>query len=362
MPDESLSARFLYQHTNPLAKAVARLAENPEAPLDGLQQPHEVSLGNTQVAFHMGQPHKLKPSLDQALKYSDLSRGQLHLPSGPLSCYNMSEEIFPNGVQSVLGLDVPMRNNPRIHPHKWSAEFYDQFFTVHFAWVRGARKHILGKILRKVRVACNLACGTGTTALTLAHQGIRMYAVDLSPTLCRLARERAHKARVPVRVLRADMRNFRLPETVDLVLCEFEALNHLPRKSDLVRVLRAVSRALRPGGYFYFDVNNCLAFQKVWPTTYEAAGPGVALVLHAGYEVRQDKGHLVTEWYVRNGRRWHRVGEPLEEVCWTRAEICRSLRQAGFGSIRSWDGTRFGSDDALMHTGYRTFYLARKSL
>jgi len=58
------------------------------------------------------------------------------------------------------------------------------------------------------------------------------------------------------------MRTFCLPEPVDLVTCEYNALNHLPQKADLARTVRAVARALRPGGYFYFDVNNGKHLQK----------------------------------------------------------------------------------------------------
>ena len=39
----------------------------------------------------------------------------------------------------------------------------------------------------------DLGCGTGSTAVALARQGIRMFAVDLSPTMCRLARLNAQK-------------------------------------------------------------------------------------------------------------------------------------------------------------------------
>ena len=113
-------------------------------------------------------------------------------------------------------------------------------------------------ILPHVETACDLACGTGTTALILARKGINMYAVDLSPLMCRIAREKAGRARLPVRVLRADMRSFRLPESVDLVTCEYDALNHVPRRADLRMVAKAVERVLRPGGHFFFDVNTPL--------------------------------------------------------------------------------------------------------
>lgn len=150
-------------------------------------------------------------------------------------------------------------------PYRLLALYYDRLLEPHRRWMADARQKILGRILLRTSAACDLACGTGTTAVELARRGIRMYAVDVSPDMCRLARQKARKEDIPVEVLHADMRSFRLPGSVDLVTCEFDSLNHVPRKSDLARVARAVARALRPGGYFFFDLNNRLAFEKMWP-------------------------------------------------------------------------------------------------
>ena len=144
---------------------------------------------------------------------------------------------------------------PRItanRPYKLLATYYDQLFRFHLSWFEAARQRVLGGILPHVKSACDLACGTGTTALLLARKGIKMFGVDLSPTMRRLAREKSRRLGLPLRVVAGDMRHFRLPEPVDLVLCEFDALNHVERKGDLALVGRAVSRALRPGGYFSF--------------------------------------------------------------------------------------------------------------
>ncbi len=218
---------------------------------------------------------------------------------------------------------------------------------------------MLRKVLPELGSACDLACGTGTTAVDLARGGAKVFAVDLSPIMCRLAREKALRAGVPVRVLRADMRSFRLPQPVDLVICEFNAINHVPRKADLALVARAVARALRPGGYFWFDVNNRMAFQKIWPGTWWVERPGLGLVLHGGYDSGRDRGWTIAEWFVREGRCWRRFRERIEEVCWTPAEIRRCLRSAGFDRIRSWDATPFFRGDPLIRPGCRTFYLAR---
>jgi SAM-dependent methyltransferase len=246
------------------------------------------------------------------------------------------------------------------------AQYYDQFFTFHLERYRQARRRLLGEILPQVHVACDLACGTGTTALELAQRGIKVYGVDLSPTMCRIARVKVRRVRragrvgANVAIIRGDMRTFRLPEPVDLITCEFDALNHVPRKSDLGRVAIAVARALRPGGYFYFDVNNRLAFQKIWPGTSWFEKPGVVMVMRGGYDQRRDKGSTDVDWFIRQKGCWRRFRERVEQVAWTRAEVLETLRAAGFRRIRAHDATALFHGDPRIRPGCRTFYVAQR--
>ncbi len=243
--------------------------------------------------------------------------------------------------------------------YHWLALYYDQLFTFRSSF-DAARRHVLGPILPSVRTACDLACGTGTTAVEFARAGIGMAGVDLSPTMCRLARRKAREAGVPLQVLHADMRSFRLPEPVDLVTCEYDALNHVPRKGDLDRVAKAVARALKPGGHFFFDVNNRIAFERVWPLTWWVEKPDLALVMHGGHVKGKDKAWCDVELFVRRGRYWKRHKEHVEQVCWNPAEIRRALRAAGLDRIRAWDASPFVTGEVLIRPGHRTFYLARK--
>jgi SAM-dependent methyltransferase len=242
------------------------------------------------------------------------------------------------------------------------ARYYDQFFTFHREWYRRARRSLLGEILPQVRLACDLACGTGTTALELARRGIKVYGVDLSPTMCRLARAKVRRAGANVTIIPGDMRTFRLPEPVDLVTCEFDALNHVPRKPDLALVANAVARALRPGGYFFFDVNNRLAFQKIWPGTWWFEKPGVVMVMRGGYDQRRDKGLTAVEWFVRRQGCWRRFRERVEEVAWTRTELLQTLRAAGFRRVRAHDAIAFFRGDPRIRSGCRTFYVAQRQV
>jgi SAM-dependent methyltransferase len=246
-------------------------------------------------------------------------------------------------------------------PYTWLAHYYDQFFASFRAPLDAARLRVLGPILPRVASACDLACGTGTTALALAREGIKMFAVDLAPVMCRLARQKARRARLPLRVLRADMRRFRLPEPVDLITCEYDALNHVPRRADLRMVSKAVARALRPGGYFFFDVNNRLGFERYWSGTFWLEKPGVVVVMRNSHDARRDRAWSDIEWFIREGRLWCRRQERVDEVCWSDNEIRRALREAGFDRLRAWDATPFFQGNPLIRPGCRTVYLARKA-
>lgn len=253
-----------------------------------------------------------------------------------------------------------MNSSPSGVRYKKLAAHYDELF----APVRGpgdaARERILARILPRVKTACDLGCGTGLTTLALAHRGIRMYAVDLSPVMCGITRDKVRRAALNVRVIRADMREFRLPQTVDLVVCEGDALNHVPDRSDLAPVAHSVARALSPGGHFFFDVNNRAGFKRYWTGTFYVERPRTLLYMRNGNDFQNDRAWCDIDIFVKEGNLWKRHRERVEEVCWSGSEIRSELLRAGFESVRAWDATPFFEGDPMMRPGCRSLYLARK--
>lgn len=245
-------------------------------------------------------------------------------------------------------------------PYTVLARFYDRLMPQVAAMNRHARRRVLGKILGSARSVCDLGCGSGETALDFASRGRRVYAVDNSPALCRLVRKKARRRKLPVRVLCKDMRRFRLPETVDLVTCEFAALNHAPRQADLLTVCRAVARALRPGGWFYFDINTPRAFAEQTPAGHWIEQRAFKLVMHGRWDARRRVCPLDFEWFLPSGRRWRHVRERVLHVAWSDAEIRRALRRTGFGGIRAWDGPAVRPPAMKSQPGFDTYYLAQK--
>ena len=250
---------------------------------------------------------------------------------------------------------------PAVRPYHWLAQYYDDFFSTLRAPLDTARERLLRRILPSVKTACDLACGPGTTAIHLAHKGIRTWAVDLSPHMCRIARKNIRAAHVRVPVIQADMRTFRIAEPVDLITCEGDGLNHIPGKRDLQSVARSVARALHPGGYFFFSINSPIGFRKYWTGTVFLEKPGVVMIMRSGHDEQTDHAWSDVDWFIRDGGTWQRRRERVEEVCWSREEIRHTFLMAGFDQLRAWDAAPFFKDNSMISPGCYTIYLARKA-
>ena len=246
-------------------------------------------------------------------------------------------------------------------PYALLARYYDVLCSYAAPINRHARAQVLRAVLPKVRSVCDVGCGSGETALELARRGLEVHALDFSPVFCDAVRTRARRAGLRVVVHCADMRDFRLPRPVDLVLAEFASLNNLADRRDLPRVLDAVARALADGGWFCFDVNTARALRVEYPQTFWLEDSRFKLVQHGSLEADGRRARLDFEWLVPAGRLWRHVRETLWHVCWTDAEIRQGLRKAGFDFVRRFDGFDVRPKMPGVRRGTDCYYLARKT-
>jgi len=97
-----------------------------------------------------------------------------------------------------------------------------------------------------------LAVGTGRVAVEIAlGTGTRVLGIDSSPAMLAVARERV--AGLPIDLREGDMLDFAVDEPVDLVICPFRSLLHLPTWHDRRLLFERVAAALRPGGRFAWN-------------------------------------------------------------------------------------------------------------
>lgn len=103
----------------------------------------------------------------------------------------------------------------------------------------------------------DVGCGTGTDALFLAQHGVRVTAIDISPSMVAQAEEKvaSHglEDRVRVTVLRIDELSDFPAEEFDGIISSFAALNTLPNLSQFAS---DAARLLRPSGRMILHLLN----------------------------------------------------------------------------------------------------------
>jgi 2-polyprenyl-3-methyl-5-hydroxy-6-metoxy-1,4-benzoquinol methylase len=118
----------------------------------------------------------------------------------------------------------------------------------------------------KVRSILELGCGTGGHAIPLARRKYKITGVDASKVMLNTAKEKSSKLGLDIDFLQSDIRDFKLNEKFDSIICMFAVLNYLTGNEDFEKTLRNVRKHLREGGLFIIDVWNGLAVLRILPS------------------------------------------------------------------------------------------------
>jgi len=212
------------------------------------------------------------------------------------------------------------------------------------------------KACRGAQRVLELGSGSGRLLAGLALAKRRLVGLELDAELLALAKRNLRAVppsqRGALTVLRADMRDFVLPERFERVLLPYNALFCLFGKRAALACFRAAHRALEPGGKLILDVWNADPFHREPAPTADDPAP-VASLSYAGRtwdvfersRVRRAQQRLdVNYTYVpREGGRVHQI--PIAQRYFLPAEISALLRQAGFAleaRYGDFSGRRFG--------------------
>lgn len=147
-----------------------------------------------------------------------------------------------------------------IHAHEVVAPYsrlaldYDQSLGIPaFVRIRNAFESLVQRYDVRFRSAADVGCGTGLFACYLSRcWGVPVFAVDRSREMLAVAARNCRGA--DVCFLKQDLRCLSLPCAVDLITANFDTLNHLTSGDDLRLVLKRISKNLRRGGHFFFDL------------------------------------------------------------------------------------------------------------
>jgi SAM-dependent methyltransferase len=129
------------------------------------------------------------------------------------------------------------------------APFYDRIMGDRTLEIDRIRRYI-STHLPGARSLLELGCGTGALLRGLAED-LAVTGIDRSPEMLSVAARTVPGARL----VQADMTGFTLPDRYDVVMCMFDALNHVTTVDGWLRLFECAHDHLSDGGLFVFDVN-----------------------------------------------------------------------------------------------------------
>ena len=231
-----------------------------------------------------------------------------------------------------------------------------------------------------------LASGPADHALEFARRGAGVTALDLEPSMCGRARDRAAAEGLTLRVACADMADFALAGTLladadadnadddarfDLAIMMLDSVAHLLDLDALVGNLRATARHLAEGGSYVLEA--------LHPADFLTPTPKAQLE----WEVADGDRHVRLRWggpgdpfdpisqvsmarvrieYARGGQDLTVAEQVLPQRCWTATELDAAVQLSGCFEVAA----RYGSVEPdipfdLAEGAWRMVYVLRRT-
>jgi len=193
----------------------------------------------------------------------------------------------------------------------------------------------------KSGAALDLCCGPGRHIIPLAKRGFQVTAVDRSSFLLEKARARADQEKLSIEFVQSDMREFRQPETFDLIVNIFTSFGYFEDQNDDLKVLQRVYQNLKSGGVFVLDMISKEWLAKNYQSVIATKLENGALLVQRN-EIVDDWTIVKNKWLLLQGREL-RSFDFFDRI-YSGQEIKQLLSAAGFQNVRlcgNWDGSPY---------------------
>jgi SAM-dependent methyltransferase len=116
---------------------------------------------------------------------------------------------------------------------------------------------------RPIKEVLDVACGNGPHVIGLASRGYKCTGQDYTPERIQIAKDRAKREGVSVKLLQGDATRLKYENEFDAVLALY-ILFLLPNDEDVLKCLSQIHRALRKGGILICNIGNPYYAGKHW--------------------------------------------------------------------------------------------------
>ena len=186
----------------------------------------------------------------------------------------------------------------------------------------------------KCRRIIEVACGTGRLMVILEENGYEVTGLDLSQEMLDIARGRCRGE-----LLRQDMRDIRVGEPFDALICMGGSFGYMLTNEDVDRALGSFNKALRDGGILIFDCFDAERtrrhdFEKWREVVFELEDMKVTRRSRSS-DYRESDGTWIVDWeyFIEAGDGARVVKDRAMLRSFYQDDLVRVLNEKGFQTI-----------------------------
>ena len=197
----------------------------------------------------------------------------------------------------------------------------------------------------KAQSILELACGTGTIALSLEELDCYdITATDGSAHMIRIARQKAAKVNSRIDFQTMNFLDLSLDKTFDVVYMVFDSINYLHTKEDILQLHHEVKRILDPGGIFVYDFTTPRNSRKaIRFLNNESKTINAKYRYHRGSSFNAKKRIHTNLFHIEkldedSGEVLEKFEEEHHQKIYTLDEIKRVIKKTNFNILEAYDG------------------------
>ena len=167
----------------------------------------------------------------------------------------------------------------------------------------------------------DLACGTGEFSRIFSSKGYYVTAMDLSEDMLTVAKSKAPQ----VNFIKGDITDFDFNNSFDACICCLDSINHLIKPEMWQSCFSSVSKSLKSGGMFVFDVNTVYKHKNILSGHSFVFDEDDFFLAWDNEGINDNLVRIFLDFFVYNGKSYDRYSECFDELALDSKEILSML-------------------------------------
>ncbi len=195
------------------------------------------------------------------------------------------------------------------------------------------------------RELLEVACGTGELMKMLKTLGFDVSGLDVNEEMIKIARKK-----IRARFYVANMRDFSLDKSFDVVVCAFTSMNYNLNRKELEKTLKNFYKHLKRGGIVIFDMPSGKFLEKrigsQWLDVFECGDLKIARISQMEAGERENTVKNVMVYFFKERGKVDFEIDIHEHGLFSVKEVKNVMKKLGFKKVYVFGNLKFGKHKA----------------